>query len=139
MTLDYRDSKIDPHSGFVVEAGSDLAGLGGDAHFVRGNLHTAYYVPLERQPATGLGPQVGSERRLHGLLSGGQEQIIDRFFLGGDNLRGFEIGGAGPHDAVTGDPLGGRLIWTQPPNYAFRCRYRRTWVCQAEPSWMWVD
>ena len=28
---------------------------------------------------------------------GQQEQIIDRFFLGGDNLRGFEIGGAGPH------------------------------------------
>ena len=42
-----------------------------------------------------------------------QEQIIDRFFLGGDNLRGFQIGGAGPHDAVTGDPLGGRFIWTQ--------------------------
>jgi outer membrane protein insertion porin family len=41
-----------------------------------------------------------------------QEQIIDRFFLGGDNLRGFEIGGAGPHDAISGDPLGGRFIYT---------------------------
>jgi len=26
---------------------------------------------------------------------------------------GFQIGGAGPHDIVTGDPLGGRLIYTQ--------------------------
>ena len=41
------------------------------------------------------------------LLQRGREQIIDRFFLGGDNLRGFETGGAGPHDADPGDPLGG--------------------------------
>jgi outer membrane protein insertion porin family len=27
-------------------------------------------------------------------------------------LRGFEIGGAGPHDSLSGDPLGGRFIWT---------------------------
>ena len=50
---------------------------------------------------------------------GQQEQIIDRFFLGGDNLRGFQIGGAGPHDAVTGDPLGGRFIWTQSTELRF--------------------
>ena len=42
---------------------------------------------------------------------GQQEQLIDRFYLGGDNLRGFETGGAGPHDNQ-GDPLGGRFIWT---------------------------
>ncbi len=53
------------------------------------------------------------------MQRGRQEQIIDRFFLGGDNLRGFEIGGAGPHDAVTGDPLGGRFIWTQSTELRF--------------------
>ncbi len=47
------------------------------------------------------------------LLPGGREEIIDRFFLGGDNLRGFETGGAGPHDVSTDTPLGGRFIWTQ--------------------------
>jgi outer membrane protein insertion porin family len=120
VTLDYRDSKIDPHSGFVVEAGSDLAGLGGDARFVRGNLNTAYYVPLERQfgnPDWVL--KFGASGGYMTLLSGGREEIIDRFFLGGDNLRGFEIGGAGPHDAVSGDPLGGRLIWTQTTEQRF--------------------
>ena len=49
LTLDYRDSRIYPHSGYVVEAGTDFAGLGGDARFVRGNLNAAYYIPLERQ------------------------------------------------------------------------------------------
>ena len=53
------------------------------------------------------------------LLPGGREEIIDRFFLGGDNLRGFETGGAGPHDLTTDDPLGGRFIWTQTTELRF--------------------
>ena len=93
--------------------GTDFAGLGGDVHFVRaqhqrGVLHSAR--PVYRQQRLGL-----QARRRCGLpvaTADKQEQIIDRFFLGGDNLRGFEIGGAGPHDAISGDPLGGRFIWT---------------------------
>jgi outer membrane protein insertion porin family len=53
------------------------------------------------------------------LLPGGREEIIDRFFLGGENLRGFQTGGAGPHDVVSGDPLGGRFIWTQSSELRF--------------------
>ncbi|MCG8547569.1 MAG: BamA/TamA family outer membrane protein, partial [Alphaproteobacteria bacterium] len=32
--------------------------------------------------------------------------ITDRFFLGNDNMRGFEVGGLGPRDRVTDDALG---------------------------------
>jgi outer membrane protein insertion porin family len=114
VTLDYRDSKIEPHTGYVVEVGTDYAGLGGDARFVRGNVNSAYYIPLERQFGNPdwvlkFGGSIGDMA----LLPGGREEIIDRFFLGGDNLRGFETGGAGPHDVQTDDPLGGRFIWTQ--------------------------
>jgi outer membrane protein insertion porin family len=113
VTLDYRDSRVQPHTGYVVEVGTDYAGLGGDARFVRGNLNAAYYIPLEHvlgNPDWGL--KFAGSTGYMALLSGGREEIIDRFFLGGDNLRGFETGGAGPHDAATGDPLGGRFIWT---------------------------
>ena len=113
VTLDFRDSRIYPHSGYIVEVGTDFAGLGGDARFLRGNLNTAYYIPLEHllgNPDWGI-KLAGSTGYMH-LLNGGREEIIDRFFLGGDNLRGFQTGGAGPHDTVTGDPLGGRFIWT---------------------------
>jgi outer membrane protein insertion porin family len=44
---------------------------------------------------------------------GHQESVIDRFYLGGDNLRGFQDGGVGPHDTTTGDSLGGRVLWTE--------------------------
>src|SRR6195952_2543955 len=46
LTLDYRDSKVQPSSGFIIEAGTDVAGLGGDARFLRGTLNGAYYIPL---------------------------------------------------------------------------------------------
>lgn len=119
LTLDHRDSRIDPRSGYVAELGTDFAGVGGDAKFVRTNLNGAYYIPLERL----LGNRdwdikiSGSIGYLFNL--GQQEQIIDRFFLGGENLRGFEIGGAGPHDPSTGNPLGGRFIWTQSTELRF--------------------
>ena len=42
-----------------------------------------------------------------------RDRIVDRFFLGGENLRGFRIAGAGPRDLNTRDSLGGRFLWTQ--------------------------
>jgi outer membrane protein insertion porin family len=112
LTLDYRDSRVDPHSGSLTSLGTDFAGLGGNVDYIRSSMNEAYYIPLDRltgnsdwgiKLAAGAGYLFNLNR---------QEQIIDRFFLGGDNLRGFEIGGAGPHDALSGDPLGGRFIWT---------------------------
>ncbi len=119
VSLDHRDSRITPHKGYIVEVGSDLAGLGGDVDFVRGNISGSYYISLERMlgnPDWGI--KIGASTGYLWNL-GGKEQIIDRFFLGGDNLRGFETGGAGPHDTISGDPLGGRFIWTQSTELRF--------------------
>jgi outer membrane protein insertion porin family len=83
-------------------------------------VNAAYYYPLERylgNPDWGI--KVGGSIGYMTLLPGGREEIIDRFFLGGDNLRGFQTGGAGPHDAVSGDPLGGRFLWTQTTELRF--------------------
>jgi outer membrane protein insertion porin family len=116
LTLDYRDSKVQPSSGYILEAGTDVAGLGGDARFLRGTLNGAYYIPLG-SPDWDL--KLAASGGYMDLLPGGREEIIDRFFLGGDNLRGFETGGAGPHDLTTDDPLGGRFIWTQTTEMRF--------------------
>lgn len=118
LTLDYTDSRIDPHSGGIYSLGTDFAGLGGDARFLRTQLSAKYYFPLERlmgNPNWVLMVGAGT-----GYLFnlGQQEQLIDRFYLGGDNLRGFATGGAGPHDSQ-GDPLGGRFIWTQSTELRF--------------------
>jgi outer membrane protein insertion porin family len=119
LSLDHRDSRTDPHTGYLVTLGTDFAGLGGNAHFVRANITGQYFIPLDRFTGNsdwGIALTAGTGYLFN---EGQQEQIIDRFFLGGDNLRGFQIGGAGPHDAVTGDPLGGRFIWTQSTELRF--------------------
>ena len=38
-------------------------------------------------------------------------RIEDRFFVGGDNLRGFATGGIGPRDLATNDSLGGNIYY----------------------------
>jgi outer membrane protein insertion porin family len=119
ITLDYRDSKVYPHSGWAINLGTDYAGLGGQVDFVRGNLDAAYYIPLDRLMGNdqwGIKLSAGAGYMVE---LGGKDEIIDRFFLGGDNLRGFQTGGAGPHDANTGDPLGGRFLWTESQELRF--------------------
>jgi outer membrane protein insertion porin family len=119
ITLDYRDSKLYPHSGWAIDFGTDYAGLGGTVDFLRGNVDAAYYIPLDRlmgDDQWGIKLSAGTGYMLE---LGGKDEIIDRFFLGGDNLRGFQTGGAGPHDANTGDPLGGRYIWTESQELRF--------------------
>lgn len=124
LTLDYRDSKVDPKAGFVVRWGTDFAGVGGTTNFLRNKVDGAYYYPLERY--LGNRDWVIALQAGFGYLQplgGVQEKIIDRFFLGGDNLRGFAVGGAGPHDtspsAGSANSLGGRMIWTQTTELRF--------------------
>ena len=117
LTIDYRDSQTDPHSGFVIRTGADYAGLGGSIDYVRTKIDGTYFIPLEAylgDPEWGFAISAGS-----GYLFnlGHRDRIIDRFFLGGDNLRGFLDGGAGPHSVgtltISQDSIGGRFIWTQ--------------------------
>ncbi len=114
LSYDTRDNFIEPRSGYIIRLGTDLAGLGGDVSYVRGRLDAALHLPFERI----LGDQdyVLSFSGSVGIIEsyGNQpERIVDRFFLGGENLRGFALAGAGPRDLVSRDPLGGRFLWTQ--------------------------
>lgn len=119
VSVDFRDSRLFPHKGWAVDLGTDYAGLGGNANFVRVNLSSAYYIPLDRlfdDDQWGIRLSAGAG---YMVLFGGKDLIIDRFFLGGENLRGFQTGGVGPHDTTSGDPLGGRFIWTQSSELRF--------------------
>ncbi len=118
LVFDWRDSKIDPTRGFVVRGGTDYAGLGGNADFLRLRGDAAYYIPLEGLFGQGWGLAfTGSTGWLIPIAH--EQSILDNFYLGGANLRGFEDGGVGPHDIATGDSLGGRFLWTQSSELRF--------------------
>lgn len=104
IIYDERDSKIEPTEGFVTKLKTDLAGAGGDRHYVRAKLTgVQYYTPFEKITFSATG-EVGV---IEGL--GENVRINDRFFLGGDTLRGFAYGGIGSRDLTNGadDALGG--------------------------------
>ncbi len=114
LTFDYVDDDLSPTSGPEADLTVDFAGAGGSAKYVRISPDFSYYVPLEH--VFGNKAWVLKFSAAGGDLIpilGYQDRIIDRFFLGGDSLRGFADGGVGPHDKTTGDSLGGRLLWTQ--------------------------
>jgi len=120
FSIDYRDSQVDPHSGFILRLGADYAGLGGEANFVRTKLDAQYLVPLDYftgNSAWGIAFSGGIGK----LFTEGARplSVIDNFYLGGDNLRGFLDGGAGPHDPISADSLGGTLIWTESSELRF--------------------
>ncbi len=100
LSFDYRDSRVAPHSGFIVRVGNDLAGFGGDEHYLRSKIDSTYFLPLDFITGNSLWGISFSQGA--GYLDNFQskERIIDRFFLGGDNLRGFLDQGVGPHSVA---------------------------------------
>ena len=122
LTYDTRDSRLDPRSGYVIRLGTDLAGLGGDVAYVRARVDGSYYIPFERW--LGDPDYVLAISGSYGIMQSfadKPERIVDRFFLGGENLRGFAVAGAGPRDVSSPnrDSLGGRMIWTQSTEMRF--------------------
>jgi outer membrane protein insertion porin family len=102
LVYDRRDARIDTTKGYILSLQTNLAGLGGTDHYFQTVLKAGYYYPIadgwvlnariEGGDVIGLGEAVNIE---------------SRFFLGGDNLRGFRVAGIGPRDETTHDPLGG--------------------------------
>jgi outer membrane protein insertion porin family len=102
IVYDKRDARIDTTKGYILSLQTNLAGLGGTDHYLQTVAKAGYYYPIadgwvlnariEAGDVVGLGEDVNIE---------------SRFFLGGDNLRGFRVAGVGPRDVQTHDPLGG--------------------------------
>ncbi len=119
IAYDTRDSVIEARRGYLLRYGVDFAGLGGDVAYVRNRIDTVLLLPFERlfgEPdyVLALTASVGhlAPWGNRTFANGERDRIVDRFFLGGENLRGFAIGGVGPRSATTLDSLGGRFIWT---------------------------
>ena len=106
LTYDLRDDAIEPNEGFIIRGRQDLAGLGGDARFLRTSIEYAHYIPILKD-VTGI---ISFEEGY--ILGLGQDiNINERFFLGGNNFRGFQSFGVGPRDRATNDALGGNLYY----------------------------
>ena len=107
VSYDTRDSRIDPTEGFLVRFGQEFAGVGGDSRFLKHTLTSGQFYSIADGWVLS-----GIARAGHIAGLGEDVGIVDRFFLGGRRLRGFEPSGVGPRDAVTDDALGGNLFYS---------------------------
>lgn len=108
LSYDRRNSKREPTEGYILRLNTDVAGIGGDANYLKVRGGGAVYVPLA-------GPDwvmsvLGEAGSVWGM--GEDVAISDRFFLGGDTMRGFKTSGVGPRDLTTSeeDALGGNYF-----------------------------
>lgn len=111
---DKRDSKIDPTSGYLAKLVTDVAGLGGTVAYMRNRLETDYYYPVAENWVLSLS---GNGGIINGL--GEDVKLLDRFFIGGNEVRGFKIDGIGPRDRSTNDALGGEYFYSGTVQLAF--------------------
>lgn len=105
LTLDLLNSRQSPTDGVLVKLDTDIAGLGGDAQYMRMKVQSRYYYQIAQSWVFHLKGEVG-----HMVDFGEEIRINDRFFVGGDDLRGFEVSGIGPRVSGSEDALGGRTF-----------------------------
>lgn len=108
LIYDRRDNNFDPSSGYFIDFSQDIAGLGGDAKFFKNELRGTYFYPVYRDDVI-----LQLTARGGHILGIGDEdiRINERFFIGNNTIRGFDIAGIGPRDSVTNDALGGNAFY----------------------------
>ncbi len=108
LTYNTLDNNQNPTEGMRIAGGSSLAGLGGDKKLLKfynsGNLYKSYNDKL----------LILDFGYTAGVVTGLDEDVLisDRYFLGGNNFRGFKQSGLGPRDKNSGDSLGGNIYYT---------------------------
>ncbi|MGN0914377.1 MAG: outer membrane protein assembly factor BamA [Alphaproteobacteria bacterium] len=103
---DKRDSAINPKEGYYLSLGNDVAGAGGDEKFLKFDAKAYTYYTLADYYTFKFFVNGGY---ITGY--GGKDvRLMNRYYLGGSTLRGFEFGGIGARDKYTDDALGGNWM-----------------------------
>jgi outer membrane protein insertion porin family len=114
LRYDRRDSRISPTEGYLLSLDTTFAGIGGNVRFVKNVAEAAHYTPITEKLVLGI---LASAGYVVGI--GDDVPLFDRFFVGGDNLRGFRTAGIGPRDIVSDDALGGEWYYTVTTELSF--------------------
>ncbi|TFL02734.1 mitochondrial protein [Pterulicium gracile] len=108
-TFDTRDDKLLGSSGFYTKTLNELAGLGGDAQFYKGEVEGHVARRLSFLPGTAM--SLTAKSGLLWSFGGRQAPFPDRFQLGGPtSVRSFRANSMGPRDGA--DSLGGDAYWS---------------------------
>lgn len=105
---DKRNSVFSPSDGYYLRFLQDIDGLGGRVKNLKNILDAVYYYPIYKnivvfQLNGSIGAIVG--------FGGDIVRLNRNFYMGMEEMRGFDVQGIGPRDRVTGDAIGGKYYY----------------------------
>ena len=115
IAWDTRDQRLNATKGWLLRNSIALGGLGGTEYYLRSTAEAVIYHSLIEDVVASVGGTVGFVTTYNDVPL----RLNNRFFIGGDSLRGFRVGGIGPRDANTTDSLGGKYYYTGTAEMSF--------------------
>lgn len=115
VSWDTRDQRLNTTKGWLLRNSLALGGLGGTEYYVRATVDGVYYKSVFEDIVASIGGSTGFVQPYNDTVL----RLGNRFFVGGDNLRGFRTGGIGPRDGNTSDSLGGKYFYTGTAELSF--------------------
>ena len=108
IVYDKRDNVMKPREGYYLSFGNDISGLGGDDKYLKFDAKAYQFYTLADYYTFKFFINGGI---VNGY--GGEDvRLAQRYFLGGNTMRGFESGGISARDKRTKDALGGNwMLW----------------------------
>jgi outer membrane protein insertion porin family len=106
LSYDTRDNRFASTEGIVFSYSNEFAGLGGDNKFIMNQVRGTLFFPVWEDV---VGSVTAGTGYIFGI--GDDVRIINRFFMGGSDLRGFDNAGVGPRDLQTDDAVGGKWFY----------------------------
>jgi len=117
LAWDTRDTRLNTTKGFLLRNTMAVAGLIGTEQYYRTTADAVYYQSIFEDVVASIGGSVGGVFPYSG--SGAALRLNNLFFIGGDTLRGFAVGGIGPRDSITADALGGTYFYSATTELSF--------------------
>ena len=115
ISWDTRDTRVNTTKGLLLRNSMAVAGAIGTEQYYRTTADAVYYQSIYEDFVASIGGSVGAVVP----YNNSQLRLNNMFFIGGDTLRGFRVGGIGPRDSVTGDSLGGTYFYTATTELSF--------------------
>jgi len=115
LSWDTRDTRLNTTKGFLLRNSMAVAGLIGTEQYYRTTADAVYYQSIIEDVVASVGGSVGAVFP----YNGSSLRLNNLFFIGGDTLRGFQVGGIGPRDSITADALGGTYFYSATTELSF--------------------
>jgi outer membrane protein insertion porin family len=98
LVYEAHDNRIRPTRGYSISLSQDFAGLGGNVSYFRTTLSADKYWPLGHGFIFSVSGQASYIKSFQSGASASSDpvRLVDRFFLGEPQIRGFDIRGVGP-------------------------------------------